>query len=378
MNRHFLSPLLRRTPGFRYLASLLDRIVSWLSWLSRAVVELQGRTAHLQGGLDTLQARTATLEQHLLKTVHLLEYRADQIYRNVVDGMRNGDGKSIRFPSVVDSAAAVSLRNTLFDEAAACMRPVVAEPVDPALFNEPRDGQDREYLAVHRRRYLATFDLIAGLASRHGPFTTVADLATFYLFHPGLRRTLPDARFIFVASEAPRPASLPAGDEWITGHNVEAQDLPIADGSVDLVLALEVIEHLLFDPMYMLAEANRILRPGGIVLLSTPNLASWRAATAVLTGYSPITYSTYSSRRRAGDSHVHEFVPRELRVLLEAAGFEPFVTTQNLSTVAVPKTIGRILEATAESENLLGDAIFAVGRKIGPVVDRKPKEFYGG
>jgi SAM-dependent methyltransferase len=47
--------------------------------------------------------------------------------------------------------------------------------------------------------------------------------------------------------------------------------LPMADGSVDAVLSTQVLEHVL-DPAAYLAEAHRVLRPGGFLILSTHGL----------------------------------------------------------------------------------------------------------
>lgn len=49
--------------------------------------------------------------------------------------------------------------------------------------------------------------------------------------------------------------------------------LPLANGSVDFVLASEVYEHLWNRPQF-LGEVHRILRPGGLFVLTTPNLQS--------------------------------------------------------------------------------------------------------
>ena len=60
----------------------------------------------------------------------------------------------------------------------------------------------------------------------------------------------------------------------LEAHQVElgAAPLPFDDASFDLVFMTEVLEHLFF-PDRALADINRILRPGGYLLLSTPNLA---------------------------------------------------------------------------------------------------------
>lgn len=47
--------------------------------------------------------------------------------------------------------------------------------------------------------------------------------------------------------------------------------LPYADGTFDYVIFMEVIEHL-YNPLYVVSEIKRILRPGGKLILSTPNI----------------------------------------------------------------------------------------------------------
>ncbi|HSR23160.1 MAG TPA: methyltransferase domain-containing protein, partial [Candidatus Eisenbacteria bacterium] len=46
--------------------------------------------------------------------------------------------------------------------------------------------------------------------------------------------------------------------------------LPVADGSVDVVVSSQVLEHLWDQPRFV-RECARVLRPGGRLLLSTPN-----------------------------------------------------------------------------------------------------------
>jgi SAM-dependent methyltransferase len=48
------------------------------------------------------------------------------------------------------------------------------------------------------------------------------------------------------------------------------KELPFASGSYDLIYSIEVIEHLR-SPYDFLAECSRILKPGGYLVLSTPN-----------------------------------------------------------------------------------------------------------
>jgi len=56
--------------------------------------------------------------------------------------------------------------------------------------------------------------------------------------------------------------------------DINRERLPLAENSADIVTALEVIEHLV-NPDNMLQEIYRILKPGGYLVITTPNLASY-------------------------------------------------------------------------------------------------------
>jgi SAM-dependent methyltransferase len=80
--------------------------------------------------------------------------------------------------------------------------------------------------------------------------------------------------------------------------------LPVADGAVDVVATLQVIEHLWDQPGF-LAECHRVLRPAGTLLISTPNR---------------LTFSP--PNRPLNPFHHRELDPAELLALLDGAGFE--------------------------------------------------------
>jgi 2-polyprenyl-3-methyl-5-hydroxy-6-metoxy-1,4-benzoquinol methylase len=62
--------------------------------------------------------------------------------------------------------------------------------------------------------------------------------------------------------------------------------IPLNNNSVDLVTALELIEHLI-NPDHMLREVHRVLNSHGQFILSTPNLASYVNRLILLLGYQP-------------------------------------------------------------------------------------------
>jgi len=90
--------------------------------------------------------------------------------------------------------------------------------------------------------------------------------------------------------------------------NVE-EPLPFDDGSFDAVVAGELLEHLQF-PDALVAEIQRVLRPGGVLAGSVPNAFRVQSRLRFLRGNAPEDDPT----------HLRMFSPAALRELL--AGFE--------------------------------------------------------
>ena len=165
--------------------------------------------------------------------------------------------------------------------------------------------------------------------------------------------------------------------------DAEKDRFPYADGYFSTVLCCELVEHLTEDPMHMMAEINRILRPGGHLVLTTPNIGSLRAIAAILSGYHPGFFPAYIRPRAKGEApearHNREYTPREIVLLLYYAGFE----TTLLETgpfLEEPKPehewVKHLLARYEQPGDLRGDGIYAVGRKAGPVRERYPVWLY--
>lgn len=102
--------------------------------------------------------------------------------------------------------------------------------------------------------------------------------------------------------------------------------LPFGPDSADAVLFSEVVEHLV-DPDSALDEIRRVLRPGGHLMLSTPNLAAWYNRALLLAGVQPV-FSEVSLRGIHGRpgtevvGHLRLYTARALREFVAASGFE--------------------------------------------------------
>jgi SAM-dependent methyltransferase len=165
--------------------------------------------------------------------------------------------------------------------------------------------------------------------------------------------------------------------------DAERDCFPYDDEYFSTVLCCELIEHLTADPMHMLAEINRILKPGGHLVLTTPNLGSLRAIAAILEGYHPGFFPAYIRPPAEGEEpearHNREYTPREVARLLVDSGFE-IALLETGEFLEEPKPehewVKHLLARYQLSPELRGDGIYAVGRKIGPLRARYPDWLY--
>ena len=106
--------------------------------------------------------------------------------------------------------------------------------------------------------------------------------------------------------------------------DIERQPLPFDDASLKQIVFSEVFEHLRIDPFYALSELNRVLVPGGFLLVTTPNLYAVQKCFYFLIGRGfgdPL--EEFKKLRTLGHmGHVREYSHYEMRRFLEAGGFQ--------------------------------------------------------
>lgn len=134
----------------------------------------------------------------------------------------------------------------------------------------------------------------------------------------------------------------------------DVQDMHMfPSGKFDTVVAGELIEHL-SEPDKFLAEACRILKPNGKLILTTNNRG------ALINR----VFHTYETERT---THVHIFTKQELLAALERNGFSleklrmlPYVSSRLSITDPLRVALNRILPDS------LRENFFIVARKAGP------------
>ncbi len=155
--------------------------------------------------------------------------------------------------------------------------------------------------------------------------------------------------------------------------NIEDEAFPYADDSFDVVLFCEIIEHLLSDPVHALLEIRRVLKPGGTLVLTTPNVVRLDNVRKIIGGenvYDP--YSGYGPYGR----HNREYTQEDLFSLLSVNGFAVgtmFTADVNPGHTSSSVPLERIAPLVRHRQTDLGQYIFCqssvnqVSKKLPPV-----------
>jgi SAM-dependent methyltransferase len=123
-------------------------------------------------------------------------------------------------------------------------------------------------------------------------------------------------------------------DRVIVG-DVESIDFGIPDASLDAVLMSEVLEHLV-DPWAVVRRLHPLLRPGGVVVAGSPNVAHRSVVWGLLRG--DFDYEPEGVMDR---THLRWFTPRTYRRMFEEAGF----VVDAVEPASAPRLRSRIVNA---------------------------------
>ena len=97
---------------------------------------------------------------------------------------------------------------------------------------------------------------------------------------------------------------------------------PLNSKHIDTIYANQVIEHI-DDPLLFASEVHRVLKPGGIVIVTSPNIRYikhiWRL---VIEGLGPKTANQNTLDGMWDDGHIHYFTHNDLRQIFLDAGFK--------------------------------------------------------
>jgi glycosyltransferase involved in cell wall biosynthesis/SAM-dependent methyltransferase len=260
-------------------------------------------------------------------------------------------------------------------------------PLDSYLRGWAVSEEAGTYLDTHQTRLVKTLEI----TPPGGPEDRILEMGAYLQITPALHTKLGygEVRGCYYGPAGRidhRTVTSAEGETFtcnVEHFDAEKDAFPYADDYFSTVICGELIEHLFEDPMHLMGEVNRILKPGGHLVLTTPNVAALRGISAILQGYHPGFFHAYI--KPAADSgdvdarHNREYTAREVHKLLEISGFEvALLETGEFRDLPHPEFgwVMHLLRRYRLETDLRGDGIYAVGRKIGPVRDRYPEWLY--
>jgi len=235
---------------------------------------------------------------------------------------------------------------------------------------------------VFRLKYLARLSRIVNTAQRlAGPAGRVLEIgcsqanAGLLLAEAGLTVVPLDLRpeaLSYAQAKHERGIFLPVAGS--------AQALPFADGQFDCVLLAELLEHCA-RPQEIVAEARRCVKPGGYLIVTTPNGEYFRSQESL---YDPVSAAAEQSLARQfgpeGADHLFAFTGKTLAGLLSSCRLQvlrcgymgSILLSDHLRTLKRLLPPGAILLLSSLVNRLpvlrrcLSFSLFAVAQKTGP------------
>ncbi len=338
----------------------------------------------------------ASEEEHLFEYLNLLVSRPEIVRalgaraRAWVERECNWDLVARRYASFLE--AVKEGREWKAPQAAPLREPAPAPQPEPTPVKDeilhwtPPEEGERAYVQTHLTRLEKTL----AVTPPGGPQDRILEMGAYLHITPSLKTKLGygEVRGCYLGPAGQvneKRATSATGETFdcsVDLFDAEKDRFPYPDGHFSTVLCCELLEHLPADPMHMMSEIHRVLKDGGHLVLTTPNIASLRALSGLLQGFHPMLFPAYLRPRDSGEveaRHAREYTPREIEQLLRDSGFEvTLLETGPFRDEPKPEHlwVDHLLERYLLTREHRGDGIYAVGRKTGPVRERYPSWLY--
>lgn len=155
----------------------------------------------------------------------------------------------------------------------------------------------------------------------------------------------------------------------VRGCDLHRDEVPFEKEQFDVVVASEVIEHLFMPPKRVFSKIQPVLRPGGRLIVTTPNFASLRNVLHLFRGCNPVgRFPDEMSWEKgvATDLRVHprEYTVREVEEELHVAGFEKVSVKTKLNPLIRGASLqAKLLNMAMRASPRRREKIVAVGVK---------------
>ncbi|WP_306112496.1 glycosyltransferase [Roseovarius sp. MMSF_3448] len=260
-----------------------------------------------------------------------------------------------------------------FDNIAQVLQAYALEELPAALGQKdpPIDTGLASYLDTHWTRFMTTLNQLEGLnvsrALDVGVFPPLVFQALLANRFPGVEmHGLWEGPDPYHQTVHARDRKLQGFDITLKAANGERDPWPYPDNSFDLVTGMEILEHLALDPYFFYTEAARVLKPGGHLLITTPNVVSHRGVWKALCGIAPYSFGIFVPSGGVYGRHNREYAPQELALLGDTAGFETVqLKTYDVYDRHIEQEAAQILVNRGDDLSLRGENIQYLARKAG-------------
>ncbi len=204
-----------------------------------------------------------------------------------------------------------------------------------------------DYVTKARDRMDRTFNLIAPHVA--GKVMVDVGASPFYLLDRAKRAGAARCHGIYFANDEHPLKRIDrihsaAGPIELSHADVENEGFPFADDEVDIVTACEILEHFDAFPVSFAREVRRVLKPGGLLGITVPNVAS--IANILKLVFQKNIYMKY--RSDVTGRHKHEYTLSQLRAFIDYmgmdivnAGFMPSPTSDKYALRPLYRTIAK-------------------------------------
>lgn len=194
---------------------------------------------------------------------------------------------------------------------------MILNKVNKKLYDNLILNKDKYYYEFdknfHKVRYEKTFKILKKFLKNNGKFL---DIGCGYGFI--LKKIAKEYKKIELYGVDVKPGIKNYLNKNVNFLLADCYSLPFENEQFDYVALFEVVEHL-YNPLYALREVNRVLKPGGLLFISTPNLTRFAVLFSLILNKSP--FKDIKNFEINGASHLREFSCEELKELLFLSNF---------------------------------------------------------